>query len=327
MSLNGLFLSFSALCDFLKNTFFRKKNFKFFLKKIIFPNVSNSCSLNIFEPKIWRRLGTFPSCFSSDYNLHTDRSTFLTILKSYNSYLANLKDWRKSLRSSIFTSSKKLKGTKGYSTPSVVFSALWDLFSKKKFPKGSPFNFLEFSDRTYVEKSPFQFFRHCETFFQKVFFSPKVPLLQFFWWFATEWMKNLKVSPLVRQFGSTFRFFRYRRREYFDTLKCFCCFWALDMAPTWAVPGLFFFFSWQSHSEWSTFLQSFVHLFNQFSEKQEIVGSILALNHKFFMLPKVQARLKGSPFGFFRYYATFFRKFSNSIKGLHFLKFSVRKNV
>ena len=62
MSLNGLFLSFSALCD-LKNTFFRKKIKNFFLKKIFFPNFSNSCSLNIFEPKIWRRLGTFPSCW------------------------------------------------------------------------------------------------------------------------------------------------------------------------------------------------------------------------------------------------------------------------
>ena len=39
--------------------------------------------------------------FSSDYNPHTDRSTFLTnltILKSYNSYLANLKYWRKCRR-------------------------------------------------------------------------------------------------------------------------------------------------------------------------------------------------------------------------------------
>ena len=109
-----------------KKYFFSKKNQNFFLKKkIFFPNFSNSCSLNIFEPKIWRRLGTFPSCFSSDYNPHTDRSTFLTILtilKSYNSYLANSKYWLKNLRSSIFTSSKKLKGTKGYSLR--VFSAL-----------------------------------------------------------------------------------------------------------------------------------------------------------------------------------------------------------
>ena len=70
----------------------------------------------------------------------------------------------------------------------------------------------------------------------------------------------------------------------------------------------------------------FVHLFNFLaerltrifwgSEKQERVGSNLALNHKFFMLPKVEGRPKGPPFAdFFRHYATFFRKFLNSIKG------------
>ena len=37
-------------------------------------------------------------------------------------------------------------------------------------------------------------------------------------------MKNLKVSPLVRQFGSTFGFFRYRRREYFEVLLLFLSF-------------------------------------------------------------------------------------------------------
>ena len=62
MSLNGLFLSFSAFCD-LKILFFSKKNFKNnFFEKFFFPNFYNTCSLNIFEPKIWRRLGTFPSC-------------------------------------------------------------------------------------------------------------------------------------------------------------------------------------------------------------------------------------------------------------------------
>ena len=29
--------------------------------------------------------------------------------------------------------------------------------------------------------------------------------------------------------------------QYFDILKSFYYFWALDMAPTWAVPGLFIF--------------------------------------------------------------------------------------
>ena len=69
MSLNGLFLSFSAFCD-LKNTFFSKKNFKNnFFEKFFFPNFYNSCSLNIFEPKIWRRLGTFPSCYFQVFGL------------------------------------------------------------------------------------------------------------------------------------------------------------------------------------------------------------------------------------------------------------------
>ena len=48
----------------LKKYFFFEKNFKNnFFEKFFFPNFYNSCSLNIFEPKIWRRLGTFPSCF------------------------------------------------------------------------------------------------------------------------------------------------------------------------------------------------------------------------------------------------------------------------
>ena len=76
MSLNGLFLSFSAFCD-LKNTFFSKKNFKNnFFEKFFFPNFYNSCSLNIFEPKIWRRLGTFPSCFYKFCQISIFYSTF-----------------------------------------------------------------------------------------------------------------------------------------------------------------------------------------------------------------------------------------------------------
>ena len=105
-------------------------------------------------------------------------------------------------------------------------------------PKGTPLEYFRVPPSNFSTKGPpFQFFRHCETFFQ-ISFSPKRPPSNFDD-FATEWMKNLKVSPLVRQFGWTFGFFRYCRREYFDTLKSFCYFWALDMAPTWAVPGLF----------------------------------------------------------------------------------------
>ena len=64
-----------------KNTFFSKKNQNFFLKKNFFPNFSNSCSLNIFEPKIWRRLGTFPSCFKKNYS---------TVIKKSSPYALNV---------------------------------------------------------------------------------------------------------------------------------------------------------------------------------------------------------------------------------------------
>ena len=114
-------LHFSVLCNFFWKSFFSIIT-SFFPKK----NVLRFLSLRYGADFRRSRL-----VFSSDYNPHTDRSTFLTILtilKSYNSYLANLKYWRKSLRSSIFSSSKKLKGTKGY------------LFFRKIFnvSKGSP---------------------------------------------------------------------------------------------------------------------------------------------------------------------------------------------
>ena len=79
------------------------------------------------------------------------------------------------------------------------------------------------------------------------------------------------------------------------------------------------------------FLQ-FVHLFYCSSStkflKPESGDSILALNHKFFMLPKVQqVRPKGPPLGFFRHSATFLENFRKSSKGTPciFLKFSVCK--
>ena len=56
----------------------------------------------------------------------------------------------------------------------------------------------------------------------------------------------------------------------------------------------------------STFFCSFVQLLGREdkpdflgSEKQESVGSSLALNHKFSMLPKVEGRPKGPPFAVF----------------------------
>ena len=63
------------------------------------------------------------------------------------------------------------------------------------------------------------------------------------------------------------------------------------------------------------------------SEKQESVGSILAQNHKFFMLPKYSGDQRVQFLQFFWHYATFFRKVWNFIKGypLNFLEFSVCK--
>ena len=89
------------------------------------------------------------------------------------------------------------------------------------------------------------FFRHCGTFYRKKY-NQKVPL-QCFRSFATEWMmKSPKGSPF--QFCSSlwdfFKDFVFIKRspihQYFHTLKSFCNFWALDMVPTWAGPGLLF---------------------------------------------------------------------------------------
>ena len=134
MSLNGLFLSFSALCD-LKNTFFRKKSKIFFWKKFFFPNFSNSCSLNIFEPKIWRRLGTFPSCFLFQLTISLWMVHFLQFVhlfccssstkflkpESVGSILA--------LNHKFFNASKSTGETKG-SPPLGFFFGTMRLFSK-----------------------------------------------------------------------------------------------------------------------------------------------------------------------------------------------------
>ena len=255
MSLNGLFLSFSALCDFLKKSFFPKKNFKrsplwvfwYFATECLLINPEGSPLLHFsalydffWKKKFYQKFQFFSKksvlrflslrygadfrrsrLVSSGYNPHTDRSTFLTILtivKSYNSYFANLKYWRKSLRSSIFTSSKKLKG---YSLR--VFSALWDFFRKKNSPKGPPSIFLEFSDRTDVENSqrvPLSVFSALWDFFQ-IFFTKSAPPIFFDDLSQNGW--KISVSPLVRQFGSTFGFFRYRRRVlwHFEVLLLF----------------------------------------------------------------------------------------------------------
>ena len=88
---------------------------------------------------------------------------------------------------------------------------------------------------------------------------------------------------------------------------------------------LVFFFSWQSHSEWSTFLticSSFIFVHLPSSTQPESVGSILPLNHKFFNASKSTGETKGSPFGFFLALCDFFRKFLKFIKGYPLAFFS-----
>ena len=113
-------------------------------------------------------------------------------------------------------------------------------WSKELNQKGFPGN-IQY--RTRPKGPPFDFFRHCATFF--TFFPPKGPP-SIFWSFATEWMlKNPKGSSLTVFFGIVrlFNFFhkRFQIHQHFDILKSFCYFLALDMAPTWAGFGLFFF--------------------------------------------------------------------------------------
>ena len=105
-----------------------------------------------------------------------------------------------------------------------------------------------------------------------------------------------------------------------------------EKRPTLTVSSFFVFFSVDNLTLSGPLFLQFVHLSYLFIfhicsslTKPESVGSILALNHKCFNASKSTGETKGSPFGFFRHYATFFRKLSNFIKGypLHFLKFSV----
>ena len=93
---------------------------------------------------------------------------------------------------------------------------------------------------------PFSLFSALWDFRKKI--HKRVPLSK-----LQQWMlKNPKGSlllprqgpssgPPARQFGSTSGFFGYCKRI-IDTLKSFCYIWSLDMAPTYAVPGLFFQF-------------------------------------------------------------------------------------
>ena len=118
------------------------------------------------------------------------------------------------------------------------------------------------------DKKPFQSrrvplltFRHDETvqisiFFRNFFIAPKGPPINFLY-FATEWMfkKSQRVPPFT--FFGTMRltgdFKKKFKKIYFSSIFSWVLlfsplvekvvlesYWALDMAPTWAVPGLFF---------------------------------------------------------------------------------------
>ena len=106
-----------------------------------------------------------------------------------------------------------------------------------------------------------------------------------------------------------------------------------EKSPTLTVSCFFCFFSVDNLTLSGPLFLQFVHLSYLFifhicssSTKPESVGSILALNHKFFNASKSTGETKGSPpLGFFRHYATFFENFRILSKGtpLHFLKVSV----
>ena len=115
----------------------------------------------------------------------------------------------------------------GAVSPFQFFSALWDFFRKisdHSKRSSSIFNFLIFCHKMDVEKSqrvPLLHFSVLRMF--------KLPIFLFFS------NKLFLVSP---QFGQTFGFLGYCKKT-FETLKSFSYFWALDMTPTYVVPGLF----------------------------------------------------------------------------------------
>ena len=74
------------------------------------------------------------------------------------------------------------------------------------------------------------FLQPCAAFFQN-FFPPKGPPFNFL-----EFCDRMDVEKSQRIPLSVFS----ALWEYLDTLKSFCYFWALDMAPTWAGLGLFY---------------------------------------------------------------------------------------
>ena len=92
-----------------------------------------------------------------------------------------------------------------------------------------------------ISTGPKSIFGSVRLFFEKTFFSPKGPTFKFLIFLdRMDFEKSQMVPPFIKRVkklkisikGSPIH-------QYFDILKSFWYFWALDMAPTWAETGLF----------------------------------------------------------------------------------------
>ena len=108
-----------------------------------------------------------------------------------------------------------------------LFSEIFDV------SKGSPFQFLWYFARMDVEKSkrvsPFPVF-FALWVFKSLQRAPRRPPIFLIFCNGMDVEKS--------EWVSAFRFFSYCKRI-LDTLKSFRCFWVLDLALTYVVPGLF----------------------------------------------------------------------------------------
>ena len=149
-------------------------------------------------------------------------------------------------------------------------------------------------------------------FFWSFLDSTKVSPLGLFRSFATQWMsKNPKGSPLLH-FSALWHFknliFKFLNLFFHKAQRVpLLQFWALDIAPTLAVPGLFFFRLQSSH--WSVhFLETFLKPPKAKSGQGKLSPkgppSIFTFSRK----PTKPDVPKGSPFYIFRHYATFFER-------------------
>ena len=145
--------------------------------------------------------------FSSDYNPHTDRSTF------YNSAQSTWGQVRP-------------RQTLLQRVPPSIFYFFKDTYKTGRAQRVPPLDF----------------FRNCETFFRKFFNVPKGSPLWVFWYFATECLLiNPEGSPfyIFRHYATSFERKIFFENFNFFPKKVFYAFWALDMAPTLDVLVLF----------------------------------------------------------------------------------------